>query len=58
MPRIAGYTSPGLLGRAALGAVLDHLKVGLWNIRPDYASTAAINDGLVALSFVLVLDEP
>jgi hypothetical protein len=41
-----------------LGLILDHLEVDLWNVRANYASAAAVDEGVVAFSFVLVLDEP
>ena len=45
-------------GVEELGPILDHLEVDLWNVRANHASAAAVDDGVVAFSFVLVLDEP
>src|SRR5438132_13814328 len=38
--------------------VLDHLEVDLRYIRSNHVSAAAVDDCVVALSFVLILDEP
>src|SRR5439155_27187843 len=44
--------------RLAAASVLDHLEVDLGDVCADYASCAAVDDGAVAFSLILVLYEP
>ncbi len=37
---------------------LDHSELCLWYVGPDHGSVAAVDDCIVASSFVLVLGEP
>src|SRR6266571_7287939 len=44
--------------RLASASVLDHLEVDLGDVCADHASCATVDDGIVALSLVLILYEP
>src|SRR6266566_3132606 len=44
--------------RLAAASVLDHLEVDLGDVCADHASRAAVDDGAVTLSLVLILHEP
>ncbi len=43
---------------AVSGSALDHFEVDLRDVCADHVSTTTVDDGAVALSLVLILDEP